>query len=63
MQSEYLIEMRQQGRFVKVTAIDPQTGTEASIIGDPMAGSEQLKQLAVRKLRYVLTKKAKNTTS
>jgi hypothetical protein len=56
MQNEYLIEMRQQGRFVKVTAIDSQTGAEASIIGDPLAGEDALKKLAIRKLHYVMRK-------
>ena len=54
---EYLIEFRQQGRFVKVTAIDPQTGVEASIIGDILAGSDALKKLAVKKLKYVMGRK------
>ena len=54
--TEVFIEFNQVGKTVKVTAIDPQTGREASIVGDPAAGEQALKQLAVRKLRYVLGK-------
>ena len=53
---EILIEFTQIGNSVKVTAIDPFTGTEVSIVGSPAAGQEALKQLALRKLRYVIAK-------
>jgi hypothetical protein len=53
----YLIEFVQMGSYVKVTAMDPQTGLEASIVGDPNAGEARLKQLAVKKLHYVMSKK------
>ena len=54
---EAYIEMIPQGRYVKVTAIDPNTGIEASIVGDPQAPQERLHQLALQKLNYVLEKK------
>lgn len=54
--TEILIEFVQIGQTVKVTAVDPLTGTEASIVGDPAAGQEQLKKLAVKKLKYVMGK-------
>lgn len=52
----YIIEMIQQGAYVKVSAIDTRTGAEASIVGDPRAGQERLSQLAIQKLEYVLKK-------
>ena len=53
---EFLLEWFQVGNSVKVSAIDPETGTEISIVGDPAAGEEALKQAAVNKLLYVLRK-------
>lgn len=53
----YIIEMIQQGRFVKVTAVDPRSGQEVSMVGDAHAPRVHLEQLAVRKLEAVLKKK------
>jgi|GEM_PF-750730 hypothetical protein len=50
-------EMREVGKYVRVSAIDPITNTEVHIAGDPQAGQETLKRLATRKLRYVIAKK------
>ncbi len=55
--SEYLIEIVQIGNVVKVTAMDPVSGREASIVGDPAAGRAQLRALAVKKLKYAMKKK------
>ena len=44
------------GNSVKVTAIDPATGIEVSIVGSPTAGEDVLKRNAVNKLNYVLRK-------
>ena len=41
---------------MKVSAIDPQTGVEVSIVGSPKATQKELTRLAVRKLLYVLEK-------
>jgi hypothetical protein len=49
-----IIEFLPQGRFVKVSAMDPQTLTEVTIVGDAARGEEQLKRAALNKLRYVL---------
>jgi len=54
---EVLIEIVQVGASVKVSAIDPVTGTEVSIVGPPSAGEETLKRNAVSKLNYVLAKR------
>lgn len=52
----YIVEFISYGPYVKVSAIDPQTGREVSIVGDPAAGKEALSRLAMRKLHYTLTK-------
>ena len=55
---DYVIfEFRRVGAFVKVSAVDPRTLTEVSIVGSPRAGEEILKRTARRKLEYVLGKK------
>ena len=55
---EILFEFKQIGRSVKVTAIDPITGTEVSIVG-PAGGSDlELKRVALAKLKYVLDKRS-----
>lgn len=38
------------GRYVKVTAIDPATGLEVSMLGDAKTPQVHLSQLASRKL-------------
>ena len=54
---EVLIEMYQVGNSVKVTAVDPETLVEVSIVGAPSLGEEMLKRNAVNKLFYVLRKR------
>ena len=44
------------GAYVKVTAIDPKTGTEASIVGPASAPRSVLESNAAKKLLYVLKK-------
>jgi len=52
----YIIEFVSLGQSLKVTAVDPETATEASIVGSPKASQDDLTKLAVRKLEYVLGK-------
>ena len=52
-----IIEFYPVGAYVKVSAIDPVTLTEVSIVGDPQAGEARLKREAVRRLEYVLARK------
>ncbi len=52
-----LIEFHRVGAYVKVSAVDPVTLTEVSIVGDPAAGETALKQTAMRKLAYVLERR------
>lgn len=54
--SSFIVEFTHLGRQVKVTAVDPDTGTEASILGPADAGQALLTRNAVRKLLYVLSK-------
>jgi len=56
---DYLIEFVRIGASVKVSAIDPVTGTEASIIGPANMSEAQLSKNAISKLRYVLARKNK----
>jgi hypothetical protein len=59
MLKEVIIEFHQVGNAVKVTAVDPDTLVEVSIVGAPSAGEEILKRTAIRKLEYVLEKNRK----
>ncbi|RMD64956.1 MAG: hypothetical protein D6826_01245 [Alphaproteobacteria bacterium] len=56
---DVIIEFYRVGAYVKVSAVDPATLTEVSIVGAPEAGEAALKQAAVRKLHYVLARRAK----
>jgi hypothetical protein len=53
---EILLEFVVQGAFVKVTAIDPVSGLEASITGPAGAPRATLEVAAMRKLNYVRQK-------
>lgn len=53
---EYLVEFIQIGSSVKVSAIDPVSGREVSIIGPAAASRDYLSRTAVNKLKYVLSK-------
>lgn len=55
---EVLFEFRRVGAYLKVSAIDAQTGTEVSIVGNPGAGEAMLKRTALQKLQFVLARKA-----
>ncbi len=54
---EVIIEFQRIGNAVKVTAVDPESQIEVSIVGPPGAGEEILKRTAIRKLEYVLNKR------
>lgn len=55
---EVIIEFFPIGQLVKVTAMDVATLTEISIQGSKSAGEETLKLNALKRLEYVLKKKA-----
>jgi hypothetical protein len=54
---EVLLEFQAIGNTVKVTATDPLTLVEVSIVGSARAGDEALRRIAIRKLEYVLAKR------
>ncbi|MBL6951069.1 MAG: hypothetical protein ISR50_00435 [Alphaproteobacteria bacterium] len=53
----YLVEFRAIGSSVKVSAIDPVTLVEVSIVGPTSVSEAELSRLAVRKLEYMLRKR------
>ena len=54
---EVIFEFLRVGSAVKVTAVDAETGIEASIVGDPNAGDATLRRLAQQKLAYVMARR------
>jgi len=56
-QGDVIVEFYRVGAFVKVSAIDPHTLTEVSIVGPPDAGENALARTAIRKLEYVMARK------
>lgn len=54
--AEILFEYIRNGAYVKVTAIEPQTKTEASVVVPASLSQEQMQIQALNKLRYVLKK-------
>lgn len=56
--SEILFEYIRQGSYVKVTAIEPETKIEASVVVPSTLNQEQMNLQALQKLNYVLKKKA-----
>jgi hypothetical protein len=57
----YIIEFHRIGNAVKVSAMDPVTLTEVSIVGAPSVGDADLTRLVVRKLEYMLAKRGTNS--
>ena len=55
--SRIIIEFIQVGAYVKVSAVDPVSLVEVSIVGDPAASRNTLEQNAIKKLKFVLSKK------
>jgi hypothetical protein len=55
---EVLFEFSRVGAYVKVVAVDAETGTEVSIVGAASAPEAALKQQAVNRLLFVLKRKA-----
>jgi hypothetical protein len=54
---EVLLEMVRVGKSLRVTAIDPITGTEVILIAAANATRNHVKRIAARKLAYVIAKK------
>ena len=60
---DVFLEFQRIGLFVKVTAIDPASLVEVSIVGPPSAGEDVLGRTAMKKLAHVLGKKARPAAS
>lgn len=58
---EILLEFRHVGEFVKVTAIDPESLREVSIVGSRRAPEAELVRLVIRKLDFIETRDARAT--
>jgi hypothetical protein len=58
MAREVLFELVRVGGSVKASAVDTETGVEVSIVGPASVGAAQLKAVALKKLNYVLEKRA-----
>ena len=56
-ENRVIIEFIRIGAYVKVSAVDPLSMVEVSIVGNPASGEAMLKRTAIRKLKYVLEKK------
>jgi len=54
----YLVEFQTIGNSVKVSALDPVTLLEVSIVGPTNVSEAELSRLAVRKLEYMLRKRS-----
>ncbi len=61
-EGEVLLEYHRVGAYVKVSAIDPATQTEVSIVGDPKRSEAELARVALNKLKYVMSKQAATRT-
>lgn len=54
--SQVIIELISIGNAMKVSAMDPESLTEVSIVGDARTSRDILERTAVRKLEYVMRK-------
>ena len=59
---QVLYEIRVYGQYLRVHAIDPNTGFEAIATGQASLGEAALKNNAKMKLEYLLTKKAQRSS-
>ena len=53
---EVLFEFVRQGNYVIVTAIEPETRLEASVVVPASLSREQMQLQALKKLKYVMEK-------
>lgn len=54
---DIIIEFNRVGAYVKVTAVDPVSLMEATIVGPASSSPEILKRTAVQKLMYLISKR------
>ena len=55
--TEILFEFVRSGSYMKVTAIEPEPQTEATVVVPATLTEEQMKFQALNKLKYLLKKK------
>ena len=60
MAREVIYEFFRLGNAVKVSAVDTETMTEVSIVGPATATETSLRYAALRKLEFVLARKARS---
>ena len=53
---EILFEFIVQGNYVKVMAVDPQTGIEVAMVGDARSPRQTLENVATQKLKMAIKK-------
>jgi hypothetical protein len=56
-ENRIILEFVKVGAYVKVSAVDPVSLVEVSIVGNPASGEQILKRTVIRKLKYVLDKR------
>lgn len=56
-ENRIILEFVKVGAYVKVSAVDPVSLVEVSIVGNPASGEQILKRTVIRKLKYVLEKR------
>lgn len=49
-------EIKRVGSYLRCTAIDGNTGVEATVLGPVSKNPEQLKRVALQKLEYILNR-------
>jgi hypothetical protein len=58
MSREIIFEITRMGDYVKVSAVDPVTMVEVSVVGPSRGSLEAVKAVAVRKLRRAIERGA-----
>ena len=58
--AEILFEFKKNGNVVKVSAIEPETQTEISVVVPAGLSVDEMKLQAAKRLNYVLRKKPRN---
>jgi len=60
--NDIILEYYVRGKTVRISAMDPVTLTEVSVIAPYNLSREQMAQLAMRKLNYVLKKRSQSSS-
>ncbi len=59
MPRDVIFEFRRVGNAVKASAVDTETMTEVSVMGPATADQTSLRRAALRKLEFVLARRAR----